>query len=645
MQLRDYQRRALESNRYFWHDKGYTSLVNFLATGLGKSAVIANTAMAGFHPDKSRVLNLVHTQDLVKQLVRTYVNWFPELAKSKFTKFGRPGVGMVMNNHDDIYARYVVGTPQTLGAIGEEVNDRLSRLLNEGEFDLVVVDECHHAVSKSYLNIINACKQANPNLKILGMTATPAREDGLGLHLAFEIMNVRHNILWGIQHGYLCKIRQPLNIYTGVDVGLNGKKGVTEDEEAELAKAIDVQNWSEILYDAYMEKGEGRNAIWFMPSVEHSRAFCEFMNSRGIPTAHIDGEMCVDVDGSTHRDRDDIIRRVHAGEIRCLTNYNVLLEGFDWPACSLVGWSRLTTNEVIITQAIGRGTRLHKDKEDLLILDFAVRGLNLMVSGTLEGHGWREEEQEVDGEETPVETIELSEQEEIDLRDESGEDEVVNGNGVVVKLGTLFRGQQEAWYWDESQIMSLSVAQNHTLVIVPPNYTLSRRLAEGLRNGEKKMEEVPNDERVLEFYGKIVEAHRVFSNFTLWHVEGTVQEREGKKPFVVWNIPPKLMAAEDTLELLFDMAAPIIDEYGDEAFMRKDRSWRRGTRSKNPPQPSDAQLKYLKRLGCKETPHTKGHAAQLITHHIVLPKIEAAIEAARKSAGKYGEVASLMRAS
>ncbi len=627
VQLRPYQHNTIASNKLHLFERGYKSVLNHLATGMGKTVIAAHTGYHLFDPNECRILFVVGFREIVRQTKNSFIHNFPDLEGSTFTKFSRPGVGIVMGNIDERDARIIIATPQTLSGVEENADFyRLDRILEYGPFDLVIYDEAHTSVAKSFLVLHKRLLDANPNMKTLGLTATPMREDGLALRQMFEVINVSYDLKYGIKNGYLCNILPPLLVETNLE--LPGLKGAVE----ERIKALDVANWNEILYQSYMEHGDNRPGAWFMPSVEHSKEFARFMQDKGIRIAHVDGFMSIDPNGNEVpvSRRDDIMDWYNQwdpkGEPRHLTNFNVLTTGWDAPHTALIGWARPTENPVLLTQAIGRGTRLHPAKENLKILDFALRDMSLVTVGSLFGHNWQDEEKDVE-DEGELELL----SEGLDTRDIRKEGSLVNGNGVVIRIGSLFGKNKNAWYSDpRNNAMSLSCSETDILVIINPNFTTAAKISSGIALGEKLLNEGDTDPLKLEFYNDLLRGHELFSNYTLWHVKAKFTE-SGKK---YWVAPEKWEAADQSVELLFDYAAPLQNLLTDDKLAKKNRPWR------NEPI-SEKQKNYLKfsfKVTDEEMPPNKDVAAKLISHYLAYPEVEKVIGDIQERCGRFGKI-------
>ena len=186
MELRDYQQKCI-TNIMRNVSKGIHYQYVVMATGLGKTCIFANL------PQKfsKKTLILAHREELLQQ------------AKDKLLMFN-PGLKIEIeqaNKYASIDSNVVIGSVQTLGRKNSE---RLQRF-DPQDFDLIIIDEVHHAVADSYKRILEyfGClkkKQTNPNnISVVGFTATPGRLDNKGMEELFDKVSFKMNILDGIK--------------------------------------------------------------------------------------------------------------------------------------------------------------------------------------------------------------------------------------------------------------------------------------------------------------------------------------------------------------------------------------------------------------------------------------------------------------
>lgn len=626
LQPRDYQQEGINAAYRDLYTRGFGGTIAHLATGLGKTFMIACYIKQHIDLHTQRVMFCVHRQDLIIQTYYEFIEAFPEWTVNIYTMYGRRGIGIVMGSqYNHIDARIIIGTPQTLSSV-EGTSHRLDEILNFGLIDLLIIDEAHYGASQSYLQLASHLAATNPASKRIGLTATPMRSDGItlrhplndGLGNLFDTICISRNIRWGIDQGYLAPIRPPLLISTNID--LPEGKGSYE----ERAKLIDVGNWAELYVKGYVDHGEGRLGAHFLPTVKHSKTIWQAFTDAGIKAIHVDGEGLITPEGDeifgkeAFNMRRSLYRRAAEENIQ-LCNYDVIGHGFNLPRIDLIGLGQPTDSQVRVTQQIGRGTRLHKDKKDLLVLDYALKGVPLLLSGNLLGFTWDEKRGEmVEDEEVVVE--ELSN----DLRDEKQEGELVNADGIVVRVGNLFREKAEAWFYSGNNC-SLSLSTEDILYINTPNYSLGLKILDGIEAGRQWLLDHPDDKSSKEFYDNLVETYKLMNNYTLWHLH-----KDSRGWFVSLG---RSVAAAPSVELVFDYAIPIISRFEVPVLTNKKQPWR----GKKIP-PTESQLAFLRSMNYNGIPENKGEASKVISHVIAQRNVDRIINERLVNCRKYGEI-------
>lgn len=249
------------------------------------------------------------------------------------------------------------------------------------KLDLLVIDEAHHAVADSYRRIIDRVRNANPDARIFGVTATPNRGDKRGLRAVFD--NVADQVRLGelIASGHLVPPRTFV-----IDVGVQEKlkavrKTVSDFDMSEVAEIMDRAPITEEVIRHWQEKAADRPTVVFCSTVVHAAHVAEAFNAAGIPTGLIHGDL-------PGEERRNILAAFARGEIRVITNVAVLTEGFDHPPISCVVLLRPSSYKSTMIQMVGRGLRTvdpieHPGvvKSDCVVLDF---GTSSLTHGTLE---------------------------------------------------------------------------------------------------------------------------------------------------------------------------------------------------------------------------------------------------------------------
>lgn len=212
----------------------------------------------------------------------------------------------------------------------------------------ILVHNCHHATAPTYRKIFDYFK---PRL-LLGFTATPNRNDGVGLKAIYSDIIYERNLRWGIENGYLSDI-YCLRVDIGVDLRRVAQR-LGDYAPDSLERAVNIESANKAIAEAYRLYAKPPVLI-FCASVAHAEAL-----AKCIPEA-------VAVRGG--EDRSETLRAFEAGEIPCITNCMVFTEGTDIPRVQTVIMARPTKNVNLYMQAIGRGTRLYPGKEYLTLID------------------------------------------------------------------------------------------------------------------------------------------------------------------------------------------------------------------------------------------------------------------------------------
>lgn len=335
MELRPYQREAEAAILNEW-ETGVLRTLLVLPTGCGKtivfSKVIEDRVRAG-----DRVLVLAHRGELLEQ------------ASDKLAQ--ATGLRCATEKADESclgsWYRVVVGSVQSLMR-----EKRLSRFAHD-YFQTIVVDEAHHVLSDGYQRVLDHFGQA----KVLGVTATPDRGDMRNLGQCFQSLAYEYTLPKAIREGFLAPIKAltiPLKLdLTGVGVQSGDFKA------GDLGTALDP--YLEQIADEMTRHCSDRKTVVFLPLVKTSRKFRDILLRHGFRAAEVNG---------TSQDRAQILSDFDAGKYNVLCNSMLLTEGWDCPSVDCIVVLRPTKVRSLYSQMVGRGTRLFRGKDHLLLLDF-----------------------------------------------------------------------------------------------------------------------------------------------------------------------------------------------------------------------------------------------------------------------------------
>jgi DNA repair protein RadD len=352
--LRPYQQDAVQATlKHFREDRSPAVIV--LPTGAGKSLVIAELArLAG-----GRVLVLAHVRELVEQ----------NFAKYKIFDL-EAGIFSAGLDRKESRQKVIFGSIQTVARAPEEFFSN---------FSLVVIDECHRVSTKGetqYAQVLAKLQHANPEIAVLGLTATPYRL-GFGWIYQYHRQKKIQRTLkdrffkkcifelttkYMIKNNFLTppiRIDSPVACYDFTSLKLTGAHFVQSQVEAILK---DQKRITPVIIQNIIDMAKDRKGVMiFTSSVKHAE---EIM--RSLPpfvSALIVGE-------TDSKDRLETINAFKSGKLKFLVNVSVLTTGFDAPHVDVVAILRPTESASLYQQIIGRGLRLSPGKTDCLILDY-----------------------------------------------------------------------------------------------------------------------------------------------------------------------------------------------------------------------------------------------------------------------------------
>ena len=240
--------------------------------------------------------------------------------------------------------------------------------------DLVIIDEAHHSVSKSYVQMFAAW----PTAKFIGVTATPERLDGKGLGVMFDRMVMGPSVQWLIDNGFLA---QPVYYAPREAVDLSQVHTIAGDfDRSETEEIVDTPRITGDAVTHYVRFCNRQRAVAFCISVAHAQHVADTFNSCGIPSASIDGTLDPEV-------RKQRVEDLTAGKILVLTSCELISEGFDLPAVNAAILLRPTQSLSMHLQQVGRALRPYPGKANAIILDHV---------GNCLRHGLAEQERDWD---------------------------------------------------------------------------------------------------------------------------------------------------------------------------------------------------------------------------------------------------------
>lgn len=317
------------------------------ATGLGKTVTMA--ALANHWP-YGKVMLISHRYELNQQAIKMFEGYCGEPVAIEQANW---------RTEHQLDARIIVASVQTLVARRKDSSYRMEKF-DPAEFGLLMIDESHRAAAASYRKVVDHFSQ-NPNLKIVGVTATPDRLDGTGLGCVFDKVAADRNLLWAIENGWLVPLRQKFVRIKNIDLS-EVKTTAGDLDKKQLNKIMEVEENLHAMTKPMVDFcGEDKQSILFTASVRQARRSAELMRdyyhraygySDTRTAVYLDGSM-----GPQDPRRKQIVEDFKAGLIQHLCNCDVATEGFDCPNVSVIGIGKPTKSRAKMAQMIGRGTR------------------------------------------------------------------------------------------------------------------------------------------------------------------------------------------------------------------------------------------------------------------------------------------------
>ena len=288
-----------------------------------------------------RAMVLAHREELIFQAQRkieqvTGLSVQVEMAAARADMYGLHGAPQV-----------VVSTVQTHTA-GGDGGGRMTKF-DPMDFGVLIIDEAHHATASSYRRCIEWYKR-NPELKILGVTATPDRADEEALGQVYESVAFDYEVLDAIDHGWLVPVQQQMVHVEGLD--FSSVRTTSGDlNGADLAEVMEFEKNLHGIADPAFRIAGGRRTLVFAASVVQADRLAEIFNR------HRDG-CAAWICGKTDKDeRRNVLRDFAAGKLQFVCNVGCLTEGFDDAGVELIVMGRPTKSRSLYAQMIGRATR------------------------------------------------------------------------------------------------------------------------------------------------------------------------------------------------------------------------------------------------------------------------------------------------
>ena len=340
--LRNYQTEICNEVEYAL--KKERSVMMQMPTGTGKTIVLAELVKRYLNHDGGcRILIVAHRIELIGQT-------------ADFLSHHGIGYGVIAGGKwPKTSAEVMVASVQTLAR-----NSDLSQKLNP---TLVIIDEAHHAVAKTYRMLWEAW----PEAKFLGLTATPYRMNGEGFTDLFDVMVNSWNMRRFVAEGWLSafdyySIRPDSEQQQAID-GMR-KRGVDGDYQTkELREKLDVRPSIERLFETFEKYAFDKKGIIYAIDIAHAEHIAEFYRNQGIAANAISSKTPAD----ERKAMIDTFKRTDS--LQVLVSVDLFSEGFDCPDVEFIQIARPTLSLAKYLQMVGRGLRPSPGKTSCIILD------------------------------------------------------------------------------------------------------------------------------------------------------------------------------------------------------------------------------------------------------------------------------------
>ena len=316
----------------------HRSVMAQMPTGTGKTYLLTAVIDSFVNGNPmEKVWIVAHRRELVSQIdetVRKFHSYFASSTSSLLSSVKAMSIQWLMRHYDEI----------------------------EEEPGMIVIDEAHHALAKTYKEMW----ERFPKAKFLGLTATPCRLNGKGFTHLFDVLVQSWSVPEFISKGRLAT-------YDFVSIKSDGmtqrlidslqKRGADGDyQNKEMDMLLNKKPSIERLYRSLEEFGKDRKGIVYAINISHAQKITKLYQENGVKAIAIDSKT-----PATERQQD--IEAFKKGDIQVLVNVDIFSEGFDCPDVEFVQLARPTLSLAKYLQMVGRGLRVAKGKKNCVIID------------------------------------------------------------------------------------------------------------------------------------------------------------------------------------------------------------------------------------------------------------------------------------
>ena len=319
----------------------HRSVMVQMPTGTGKTVVLAELVneelrMKSEECGCAKVLIVAHRRELIEQIKATI---------KRLVASPPPGGGIVVESIQTISRR-----------IGNFPTEELEN------FGLVIIDEAHHALAKTYKMMWKAW----PDAKFIGLTATPCRMNGRGFTDLFDVLLQSWDIATFIKAKWLAKydfvsIKADSHAQHLVNsLKLRGNDGDYLNKE--MDEVLNKRPSIELLYLCFAKYAKERKGIVYAFNINHAQNIADYYQSKGVKAVAISSQ-------TPENERRLIVEQFRSGGLQVLVSVDLFSEGFDCPDVEFIQLARPTLSLAKYLQMVGRGLRIAKDKEYCMVID------------------------------------------------------------------------------------------------------------------------------------------------------------------------------------------------------------------------------------------------------------------------------------
>lgn len=359
--IREYQEKAIQGIiRSYVRNEGCALAV--LATGMGKTFIAAETMHRMFAiKNDLKVLVLAHTNPLVYQLEQSFWKFMNKEQKS-----------IVWNGYEEPNTRELKGSSFVFACVNT-VADHIKRFDDFPKFDVIIVDECHHAGSSMYQIVFEKTSAGKYNGSyLLGLTATPWRPDEVDLADIFGETVVCIDMVEGLKKGFLSNVDYRMytdNIDWGALKNLEGQSFTPK----QINRTLFIEQWDDsVVYELRKSWDEQTNprAIVFCGTIDHANVMCMKLNALGFCNAAAIYSNSGSGYSMTQFEKNRILADFADGIVNVVCTVDIFNEGIDVPNVNILVFQRVTHSRRIFIQQLGRGLRISDNKDKVIVLDF-----------------------------------------------------------------------------------------------------------------------------------------------------------------------------------------------------------------------------------------------------------------------------------